>query len=308
MFIKIAFLLTCLLGIGTGIFRCFQLSSNIDQATGFFLAADWTVWLFWILIAGIILLPVAASLSRREPAVRVSRAKLRVQGIFSILLSGCMLYDIYTSVTQGFIVQSIGLIITILTLIAGGLSAFIFLILGVHCLRGKTHSLMVGNLLAIPALWCALRIGVSLVTYATVIPISQRGLSLAFDVLILLFMIGQGRCFLGIHTAKGQRACMMFGLSAAVVGMLATIPCFFYTLTSGKACFGTPDFSTLALSLYALWFSGLAVFSSPDRDKTYFLSSRRLDKTVRFFADSRTGEEEDASVGGTGSIDTKTDM
>ncbi len=306
MLIKFTFLFTCLLGIGAGVLRCFQLTSNVDQSTGFFLVTDWTVWLLWILTAIIILLPIIAFFFRREPAVRVSRAKLRFQGIFSLLLSGCMLYDTYNTVSKGFTVQSIGLIIALLTLIAGGLSALVFLALGVHCLRGKTHSLSIGNLCAIPALWCALRIGVSLVTYATVIPISQRVLNLLFDVLILLFMIGQGRCFLGVHTAKGQRACVIFGLSGSIVGLLATVPCLVYTLSSGQSCFGTPDYSTLALSLYALWFSGLAVFASPDRDKTYFLSSKRLDETVRFFAD---GHEEASSVSvNPDPIDTKADV
>ena len=40
MLIKFTFLFTCLLGIGAGVLRCFQLTSNVDQSTGFFLVTD----------------------------------------------------------------------------------------------------------------------------------------------------------------------------------------------------------------------------------------------------------------------------
>ncbi len=306
MFIKLAFLLTCLIGIGIGAVRYFQLSLNIDQSTGFFLQTDWTVWMLWIGIALLILIPLVSSFSQRAVKARASRSNLRFHGVFSLILAGSILFDSYLSFSQGFTVQSVALIITILTEIAGILSAIVFIVLGIHCLSGRTHSIFIGNLCAIPALWCALRIGVSLVTYATVIPISQRALNLLFDVLILLFMIGQGRCFLGIHTIKGRCTCLSFGISSAIIGLIAFVPGWIYSLNSSGINFGKPELTTFTLSLYALWFSIMAVFAAPQRDKSYFISNRSLDRTVPFFEDTPVPYEQRPE--NSESIDTKTDM
>ena len=305
MLIKIIFLLTCLLGLGIGVLRYFQIIFNIDQGTGFFLQTDWTVWVFWIGIAALILLPLIGSIVQREPKARASRANLQFHGVFSLLLAGSILYDSYLTLSQGFTVESVALIITMLTEIAGILSAVVFIALGIHCLRGHTHRVFIGNLCAIPALWCALRIGVSLVTYATVIPISQRGLNLLFDVLILLFMIGQGRCFLGVHTVKGRRTCLSFGISAAMVGLISFVPGWIYSMNYTAINFGDPGLSTFTLALYALWFSGLAAFASPERDKSYFLSNKSLDRTVRFFEDANLHQEQSGTEN---PIDTKADV
>ena len=288
MFIKIVFLLDCILGVGIGVLRYFQITSNIDQSTGFFLQTDWSVWMLWIGIAVMILLPIIAVLFRKKSSARASRANLRFHGVFSLVVAGSILYDTYLDFSQGFTIKSVALIITILTEIAGLLSALVFIIIGIHCLRGRVHNLLVGNLCAIPALWCALRIGVSLVTYATVVPISQRGINLLFDVLLLLFMIGQGRCFLGVHTIKGYRTCLAFGISAALIGLAAFVPGWIYSMNLNAINFGDPNLSTFSLSLYALWFSGLAAFASPERDKSYFISSRSLDRTVLLFGDTHS--------------------
>lgn len=306
MLIKLAFLLSCLIGIGIGALRYFQLAQNLDQSTGFFLQTDWTVWMLWIGIALVIFIPLVFSFSQRGIKARVSRSNLRFHGVFSLILAGSIFYDSYLSLSQGFTVQSVALIITILTEIAGILSAVVFVILGIHCLAGRTHSILIGNLCAIPALWCALRIGVSLVTYATVIPISQRGLNLLFDVLILLFMIGQGRCFLGVHTIKGRHTCLGFGISAAVVGLISFVPGWIYSMNYNSINFGEPGLAAFTLSLYALWFSGLAVFASPQRDKSYFISNRSLERTVPFFEDFHSSHGQHAES--PSSIDTKTDV
>ena len=77
MFIKIVFLLDCILGVGIGVLRYFQITSNIDQSTGFFLQTDWSVWMLWIGIAVMILLPIIAVLFRKKSSARASRANLR---------------------------------------------------------------------------------------------------------------------------------------------------------------------------------------------------------------------------------------
>lgn len=304
MFIKIVFLLDCILGVGIGVLRYFQITSNIDQSTGFFLQTDWSVWMLWIGIAVMILLPIIAVLFKKKSSARASRANLRFHGVFSLVVAGSILYDTYLDFSQGFTIKSVALIITVLTEIAGLLSALVFIIIGIHCLRGRVHNLLVGNLCAIPALWCALRIGVSLVTYATVVPISQRGINLLFDVLLLLFMIGQGRCFLGVHTIKGYRTCLAFGISTALIGLIAFVPGWIYSMNLNAINFGDPNLSTFSLSLYALWFSGLAAFASPERDKSYFISSRSLDRTVLLFGDTHS----ERTMQTTDSIDIKQNL
>ncbi len=221
--------------------RVYQVTTLIEPETGFFSEINFTVPLFYVIGAVIILaLMVLSFLNEKTSRTRNCIAPSKSLGILSVLTALSITFNAVTSFTSfielngeysayihgpyiTFLTKS-GAAPLILEALFGILTAFFFCIYAISCFKKDTTLSSFKILSAAPAIWAICRIVFRFLAKISFVNISDLLLELIMLVFMIMFFISFAQIVTNVSPETVAWRLFGCGLPAAVVAFLVSVP------------------------------------------------------------------------------------
>ncbi len=256
------------------VLRIYLKLSAIDPATGFYENNLMSASLFsWILGASCLVLLLFGWLPKDKsdaPALHMglfARGCLVVSGIAAMVFIGSSLFDQVDSLlTFNPDVAGATVVFSLLFSVAGifcmlvapVITGILFIVIGLRGNRGtgRYH----GALLLLPVLWQTAMLLTTFMGYTLMRSVSDQMLAIVMLILMVPFLLANGRVLGGIDAKKGARQLAMFGLPFSLVAVSLSLGVLIAGFADKSVEIGLSSFAAvfyLCMGLYA----ASAVFS-----------------------------------------------
>ena len=221
--------------------RVFHVAKLIEPETGFYAENNWSIWVFYLLCAAVILYLMASSfMSSRINRVRNCMTKNRVLGIVSLLTGAAVMYDAvyemlrfldlfgaydpYTGdATLSYLTKNGGTALLFGAVFAA-LSAVFFLVYALSCFKRSIRMSAFRVLSVAPVVWSICRIIFRFVTKISFVNVSD----LLLELFMLVFVVSFTLAFAQVVTNVTPEICAwrLFGcgLPGALLAFLVSVP------------------------------------------------------------------------------------
>lgn len=250
--------------------RVYQLLALVDASNGFFKESDVTVpVLYAVLVVFGLLFLVLSFISKEVPSPKLPAGKNLLLGIASFVITGGMGWDIFRTlgeiipVNQGNAAIFMSLLktnlaqkggtFTILEMVFAFFAIIYFIVFGISHLNGKA-SYKEFKLLALAPLCWAMTVLISkLMNPISFIKVSELLFEIFMFVFVMLFFITFARISSGVFTEDSMWGIYGYGLVAALLAAIVTIPRIVIALVGLEAVEGHSfDFSHLAILVFVM--------------------------------------------------------
>jgi len=236
----------------------------MDPATGFYTGARFLAWglnaVMGLCVASLFLIYLLRRTDSDYPVLR----RYRLTAFFALLTGiSIALYQLEAFGVPVFGILDPGVdhtgITFVLSLVAGGLSAIVFIFMGMRALFGKGQ-MRGGILTLIGGAWLMIIIVGTFNSYTTLTTISDNLLAVLFMLFCALFLAGHARTLSGLSRKNGRNYTIPSGLSASLFGFLLVIPNWTWMAVNRTLTLPAPmlgSFESLfifLMSVYALLF------------------------------------------------------
>ncbi len=222
--------------------RVYQVASLIDPATGFFSENNFTVALFYVLLAAVIVAALAASyLNDKAGRARDLTVKSMPLGIFSAFTALSIMFDAifqmysYAETSKSYnpmleelskaqYLSKSGASILLLQAVFGVFAAFFFWIYSVSCFTGKANLKGYRILSVSPVAWAICRIIVRFVRKISFVNVSDLLLELFMLVFIITFTLAFAQVVTKVTPEITAWRLFGCGIPAALLAFLVSVP------------------------------------------------------------------------------------
>ncbi len=250
--------------------RVYQLLALVDASNGFFKESDVTVpVLYAVLVVFGLLFLVLSFISKEVPSPKLPAGKNLLLGVASFVITGGMGWDIFRTlgeiipVNQGNAAIFISLLktnlaqkggsFTILELVFAFFAMIYFIVFGISHLNGKASYKEFKLLALSPLCWSMTVLITKLMNPISFIKISELLFEIFMFVFVMLFFITFARISSGVFTEDSMWGIYGYGLVAALLASLVTIPRIVIALVGLEAVDGYSfDFSHLAILVFIM--------------------------------------------------------
>lgn len=277
----------CAFALVTLPLRVYQLLTMVESETGFYSKTDFSVGVYFVLLALFAVGSMYFSyISAEVPSSKLGGGKNRVLGASSAILGVGLLCDIVGSayslvksvsetgsvlgLTQSVSAQ--GGVITIIRIAAAFLGAVYLFVMAVSHFNGRASYREYKVLALMPLLWTMCRMVGRLTIAISYVKVSELLLEIAMLVFLMLFFMNFARVTSGISAKGNMWGIFGFGLPAVLLALNISLPRL-VVLLSGNSCvkdyaFNFADFA-LAVFIFVYILAALGAFySEPVREKT----------------------------------------
>lgn len=222
--------------------RVYQVSALIDPETGFFTQSSFTVPLFYVLLAVVVIAVMVTSyLNNKAGRARDLTVKSKPLGIVSAITAFTLMFDavyqMYSYIeikaeynpmteqlTQSQYLSKSGATIMLLQAVFGVFAAFFFWIYTVACFSGKTKLKGYKLLSIAPILWAICRIIIRFIRKISFINISDLLLELFMLVFIITFTLAFAQVVTKVTPEIVAWRLYGCGIPAALLAFLISVP------------------------------------------------------------------------------------
>lgn len=227
--------------------RVYQVTTLIEPETGFFSKSNFTVPLFYVIGAVVILaLMVLSYLNSKASRARNSITTGKSLGIVAVITALSITFNAVTSFMSfielngdysayihgpyiSFLTKS-GAAPLVLEAVFGALTAFFFCIYAISCFKKNVSLSSFSILAAAPAIWAICRIVFRFLAKISFVNVSDLLLELIMLVFMIMFFISFAQIVTNLSPETVAWRLFGCGLPAAVVAFLVSVPRIFLTV------------------------------------------------------------------------------
>lgn len=222
----------CFVAVAAIPLRTYQLFTNIEPDTGFFInGTDMLVYLLYaILTAGIVISVFSSVLYKNELGYDRAVMKRPVQGVISLITGFTMLFDMARVLVtllngwNGAGITSVDKVLNSAMVLFGILSAIFFVVFAISMFSGATNASEYKLLsLAIPV-WFVVRLVSRFTTKISFVRVSELTIEIFMLVFMLLFFLSFAQLNSKIESKGIDWKIVGYGIPAAVLALVCFIP------------------------------------------------------------------------------------
>lgn len=250
--------------------RVYQLLALVDASNGFFKESDVTVpVLYAVLVVFGLLFLVLSFISKEVPSPKLPAGKNLLLGIASFVITGGMGWDMFKTlrdiipVNQGNAAIFMSLLrtnlaqkggtFTILEFAFAFFAIIYFIVFGISHLNGKASYKEFKLLALSPLCWSMTVLITKLMNAISFIKVSELLFEIFMFVFVMLFFLTFARISSGVFTEDSMWGIYGYGLVAALLAAIVTIPRIVIALVGLEAVEGYSfDFSHLAILVFIM--------------------------------------------------------
>ena len=250
--------------------RVYQLLALVDASNGFFKESDVTVpVLYAVLVVFGLLFLVLSFISKEVPSPKLPAGKNLLLGIASFVITGGMGWDIFRTlgeiipVNQGNAAIFMSLLktnlaqkggtFTILELVFAFFAIIYFIVFGISHLNGKASYKEFKLLALSPLCWSMTVLITKLMNPISFIKVSELLFEIFMFVFVMLFFLTFAPISSGVFTEDSMWGIYGYGLVAALLAAIVTIPRIVISLVGLEAVDGHSfDFSHLSIFVFIM--------------------------------------------------------
>lgn len=250
--------------------RVYQLLALVDASNGFYKESDVTIPVLYAVIAvfGLLFL-VLSFVSKEVPSPKLPTGKNTLLGISSFIMTAGLGYDMFRTLRQlipanhGSGAVFIGLLKNNLSenggafVLLGFVFAFFamiyFIVFGISHLNGKASYKEFKLLALSPLCWAMVHLVINLRNEISFIRVSELLFEIFMFVFIMLFLLTFARISSGVFTEDSMWGIYGYGLTAALLAAVVTVPRIVISLVGLDAVEGFEfNFAYLAVLIFIL--------------------------------------------------------
>ncbi len=250
--------------------RVYQLLALVDSTNGFYKESDVTVpVLYAIVVVFCLLFMVLSFISKEVPSPKLPTGKNPVLGVASFVITAGLCWDMFSTlrdiipVSQGNAAIFIDLLRTNLSQQGGAfaLLGFVFaffaivyfIVFGISHLNGKASYKEFKLLALSPLCWSMMMLISKLMNPISFVKVSELLFEIFMFVFVMLFFLTFARISSGVFTEDSMWGIYGYGLVAALLAAIVTIPRIVIALVGLDAVEGYSfDFSHIAVLVFIL--------------------------------------------------------
>lgn len=250
--------------------RVYQLLALVDASNGFFKESDVTVpVLYGVVVVFSLLFLVLSFISKEVPSPKLPAGKNPVLGIASFIITAGLSWDMLRTlrniipVNQGNATIFMSLFKTnlsqnggtfaLLELVFAFFAIIYFLVFGISHLNGKASYKEFKLLALSPLCWSMTVLITKLMNPISFVKVSELLFEIFFFVFVMLFFLTFARISSGVFTEDSMWGIYGYGLTAALLAAIVTIPRIVISLVGLEAVEDYAfDFAHLAVMVFVL--------------------------------------------------------
>ena len=250
--------------------RVYQLLALVDASNGFFKESDVTVpVLYGVVVVFSLLFLVLSFISKEVPSPKLPAGKNPVLGIASFIITAGLSWDMLRTlrniipVNQGNATIFMSLFKTnlsqnggtfaLLELVFAFFAIIYFLVFGISHLNGKASYKEFKLLALSPLCWSMTVLITKLMNPISFVKVSELLFEIFFFVFVMLFFLTFARISSGVFTEDSMWGIYGYGLTAALLAAIVTIPRIVISLVGLEAVEDYAfDFAHLAVMVFML--------------------------------------------------------